>query len=196
MPEKYQIVLSAEEDFARKVALGVIVTKPLTVWHYLIPGMFIIDFLRRGSVIKRYSDHFIFPRKVAIEVARDIMHGAQKDDRMSKAEKEIKGWLNSLEFYSVALESAQIEIVKSLVEHYRTLFMAEGDSYSTLIRNAYGERGKYEAHLSRLTSLEMEVDKAIIETLGDSEGLRQRLVAEQQQLEKMRGKAVEEIFFN
>jgi hypothetical protein len=87
-------------------------------------------------------------------------------------------------------------MVRSLVGHYGTLFRAEGDSYSSLLRNAYGKRRKYEDHLSRLTSLEKEVDKAIIEALGDSEKLRQKLLAEQQQLKKMRGKAVEEVFLD
>ena len=58
--EKYNMILAAEEQFAREVTLGVIVTRPLTVWHYIIPGMFIIDFLRRGSAIRRYNKHFIY----------------------------------------------------------------------------------------------------------------------------------------
>ena len=43
--DKYDIILSAEEQFAREVTLGVIVTRPLTLWHSIIPGMFVIDFL-------------------------------------------------------------------------------------------------------------------------------------------------------
>jgi hypothetical protein len=48
--EKYKMILMTEEKMAREVTLGVIVTRPLTVWHYIIPGMFIIDFLRRGRM--------------------------------------------------------------------------------------------------------------------------------------------------
>ena len=36
--EKYDIIVDAEQQFAREVTLGVIVTRPLTVWHYIIPG--------------------------------------------------------------------------------------------------------------------------------------------------------------
>ena len=36
--EKYTIIVNAEEQFAREVTLGVIVTRPLTVWHSIIPG--------------------------------------------------------------------------------------------------------------------------------------------------------------
>ena len=65
--EKYKMILMTEEKMAREVTLGVIVTRPLTVWHHIIPGMFIIDFLRRGSALRRYTNHFMFPRKLAID---------------------------------------------------------------------------------------------------------------------------------
>jgi hypothetical protein len=61
--EKYEMILFAEEALARQVALGVIVTSPLTVWHYLIPFMFIFDFLRRNTILRRYAKHFLFPAK-------------------------------------------------------------------------------------------------------------------------------------
>ena len=72
MMEKYKMILMAEEKMAREVTLGVIVTRPLTVWHYIIPGMFIIDFLRRGSALRKYTEHFMFPRKLAIDAAQAL----------------------------------------------------------------------------------------------------------------------------
>ena len=73
--EKYDLILAAEEQFAREVTLGVIVQRPLTVWQYLIPGMFIIDFLRRGSAIRQYTRHFMYPRKLAIDTAQATIQG-------------------------------------------------------------------------------------------------------------------------
>ncbi|HUT72765.1 MAG TPA: NF038143 family protein, partial [Desulfatiglandales bacterium] len=66
MKTKYDMILSAEGSFARTVALGVVVRRPLTAWHYLIPGMFLIDFLRRSAEIRKYSEHFLFPRRQAL----------------------------------------------------------------------------------------------------------------------------------
>ena len=76
--DKYHIILQAEQQFAREVTLGVIVTRPLTVWHTLIPGFFIIDFLRRGSAIRQYTRHFIFPRKLALDAALTEMQAENK----------------------------------------------------------------------------------------------------------------------
>ncbi len=73
--DKYDIIVNAEQQFAREVTLGVIVTRPLTAWHYIIPGFFIIDFLRRGSAIRQYTKHFMFPRKLAIDAALTELQG-------------------------------------------------------------------------------------------------------------------------
>ncbi|UCF83374.1 MAG: NF038143 family protein [Desulfobacteraceae bacterium] len=194
MESKYDKILSAEESFAREVALGVHITKSLTVWHYLIPGMFIIDFLKRGSGIKRYSHHFMFPRKLALDAAQAITQGEEKSQRLLEAEGEIKTWLNSLNLYSEGLLRSQITTVDLLVDHYERLLKANGDSYYYLIENAYTSRANYEAFLSRLTSAENEVDRTIIETLGETETLRVRLEAEKVQVEKQRKKHTDRVF--
>jgi hypothetical protein len=194
MESKYDKILSAEESFAREVALGVHITKSLTVWHYLIPGMFIIDFLKRGSGIKRYSHHFMFPRKLALDAAQAITQGEEKSQRLLEAEGEIKTWLNSLNLYSEGLLRSQMTTVDLLVDHYERLLKANGDSYYYLIENAYTSRANYEAFLSRLTSAENEVDRTIIETLGETETLRLRLEAEKVQVEKQRKKHTDRVF--
>ena len=194
MSEKYEIILAAEESFSRKVALGVIVSRPLTVWHYLIPGMFIFNFLRRTSEVKRYSEHFLFPRRVAIHLAQVVIRGGKKEESLSRAEDEIRAWLTSLNVYSEALRKAKMEMTKFLTEHYSRLLKVDGNSHEELIKNAYKDKGSYEAHLSQLTSLEDEVDSAIVETLGENEQLRERLLVEKTQVDKLRRQTVEEIF--
>ena len=75
MSNNYELIIAAERQFAREVTLGVIVQQPLSVWHYLLPGMFIIDFLRRTSAISRYTKHFMFPRQLAIDAAQHLLQG-------------------------------------------------------------------------------------------------------------------------
>ena len=194
MGEKYNMILSFEESFAREVALGVIVTRPLTVWRQLIPFMFIFDFLRRTSVIRGYTQNFMFPRKVAIAAAQDINSGEERENRLSRVEEEIKEWLSSLRLYSSALHLSQMEVVNLLIDHYSKLLNADGDTYNYLVKNAYIRREDYAAFLSRLASMEKEVDRAMTETLGENETLREKILAEQRQLEKQREKNLAEIF--
>lgn len=193
MRKKYDSILSAEESFARTVALGVVVKRPLTAWHYLIPGMFIIDFLRRSSETRRYSEHFLFPRKVALGAAQDICSGTDREGRLPRVIKEIKAWLSSLNLFSGDLQQSQVKVIQLLIDHYCKLLNAEGDSYYSLIKNAYN-REDYEAYLSKLILAEKEVDQAIVEKLGETEVLQERLLAEQQQLEKMMKNDVDLIF--
>lgn len=194
MRKKYDIIQSAEEEFAREVALGVLVARPVSVWETLIPFMFIMDYLRRGSVVRLYVRNFMFPRKMAIDAALDINSGEDREKRLLRVEEAIKEWLNSLKLYSLGLHRNQMEVIALLIEHYSKLLNSDGDTYNSLVKSAYKNRGNYEAYLSRLVSLEKEVDRAIIEKLGETENLRQRLLAEQLQVEERRKMNVEETF--
>jgi hypothetical protein len=94
--EKYKMILMAEEKFAREVTLGVIVTRPLTVWRNLIPGMFIVDFLRREGALRKYTEYFLFPRKLAIDAAQALARGEEAAALFSHIEYDTTGWLNAL----------------------------------------------------------------------------------------------------
>ena len=115
---------------------------------------------------------------------------------VSTVNEGVKEWLNSLKLYSGDLQRHQVEVVKLLIDHYGKLLDSEGDNYYSLVKNAYYTQQNYEAYLSQLAAAEQEVDRAIIETLGDSEVLREKLVAEQRQVERMRKKNVELIFLD
>src|SRR5512139_2576223 len=123
------LVVSGEESFARAVALGVIVMRPPTVWHFLLPGMFLFDFLRRSSETKRYSDLFLFPRKLAIDGACNLLQGKDRKEVFSQMEEGIKGWLISLGCNSERLLRAHMDELTLLVGHYIKLLQTEEESY-------------------------------------------------------------------
>jgi hypothetical protein len=192
--EKYDMIVAAEEQFAREVTLGVIVTRPLTVWHYMIPGMFIIDFLRRGTAIRRYTKHFMFPRKMAIDAAFAISEGEDKSILNSQLEEQISIWLTSLNLISPELVRTHLELIDVLVRHYLKLLNAEGDAYSLLIENAYQIRDNFKAFIDQISAVEKAVDEKVIEKLGGDEKVEAKILAEQQQIEKRRQKMLEDIF--
>ncbi|MFZ7111163.1 MAG: NF038143 family protein [Desulfatiglandales bacterium] len=194
MESKYQIILGAEESFARVVALGVQVTRPSSVWHYLIPGIFIFDFLKRNAEIRKYSFHFLFPRKSALTTARGILRGEPREDALSRAEREIRSWLESLHLVSESIVRSQTAAVELLVEHYHRLLAAKGETFEDLMVDAYGIRETYEAFLSRLVAAEEAVDNALKERFRDNEKVRDRLEAEKSQLKEQRRKQTNRIF--
>jgi hypothetical protein len=192
--EKYSMIRAAEEQFAREVTLGVIVSGPQTVWHTIIPGMFIFDFLRRGSAIRQYTRHFMFPRRLAIDAARSRLQEQGQSSERSLIEEDVTRWLNALKLYSQTLLGIQMKTIDLLTEHYLNLLQAEGNSYPGLIENAYQDRENFEAFINQITTAEDEIDEAILEKVGDNQKLKEKLLAEKEQVRVRRRKLMEEIF--
>ena len=192
--EKYDIIVEAEQQFAREVTLGVIVTRPLTAWHTIIPGLFIIDFLRRGSAIRQYTKHFMFPRKLAMDAAVAEMQGEKKESMKYDLEDDTRIWLESLKLYSPDLVKAHLELIEVLAAHYLKLLNAEGDTFNLLIEHAYQNSENFEQFIKKVTSLENEVDRQVIEQLGGNEKVKEKIEAEQLQIAKRRHRILEEIF--
>jgi hypothetical protein len=192
--EKYDLILNAEAQFAREVTLGAIVARPPSAWSYLIPGMFIIDFLRRGSAIRKYTQHFMFPRKLAVDAARAVSQGEDEASVRSHVEKDTGAWLSGLNLYSEELLKAHLAFIDVLIEHYSALLKAEGDSYYLLVGAAYQKRENFQSFLEKITAAENEVDRQVIERLGDTESIKDKILIEQQQIAKRRDKILEEVF--
>jgi hypothetical protein len=192
--EKPKMILMAEEKLAREVTLAVIVTRPLTVWHYMIPGMFIIDFLRRGSALKKYTEHFMFPRKRAIDAAQAFAQGQTAADVFEQVENDTRAWLNSLDLYTPGLLQAQVNAIQLLVDHYGRLLREEGYSVYALIKAAYQTRENLQGFYDQLTAAEAEIDRELLAKMGESDKLKEKIAAEQNQLEERRAKIIEEIF--
>jgi bacterioferritin (cytochrome b1) len=192
--DKYDIIVNAEQQFAREVTLGVIVTRPLTTWHYIIPGFFIIDFLRRGTAIRQYTKHFMFPRKLALDAAVAEMQGENKESMSSDLEDNIRIWLESLKLYSPDLAKAHVVLIKMLAAHYLKLLNTDGDTFNLLIEHAYQNRDNFKQFIETITSAENEVDRQVIEQLGGQEKVKEKILAEQQQIANRRQKILEEVF--
>jgi hypothetical protein len=192
--DKYDIITGAEQQFAREVTLKVIYLKPPSAWYYLIPGMFIIDFLRRGSTIRKYTETFMFPRKLALEGARSLLAGETRTALDSHLEGEIKRWLIAHRLDSQDLLQAQKETVDLLMDHYLKLLQAEGESYYELTEHAYASRENFETHLQQIAAAENKVDQAILAKVGDNPALKEKLQLEAQQVESRRRKILEDIF--
>ena len=192
--EKYNIIENAEQQFAREVTLGVIVTSPLTAWQYIIPGYFIIDFLRRSRAIRQFTKYFMFPRKLAMDMAVAAMQERNKAFISSDFKDNIRIWLESLKLYSPDLEKTHVGLIEILAAHYLKLLNAEGDTFYVLIEHAYQHRDHFKQFIETITSAENEVDRQVIEQLGDQEKVKEKMLAEQQQISKRRRKILEEVF--
>lgn len=192
--DQYDIIMNAEEQFAREVTLGVIVTRPLTAWHTIIPGFFIVDYLRRGSAIRQFTKYFMFPRKLALDAAVAVTGEEDKETLNSRIKEEVSRWLESQDLYSLDLVQAHVELIEQLEAHYLKLLDSDGNTFNYLIENAYQHRDNFKQFIETITSAENEVDRQVIEQLGDKENVKEKILAEQQQIAKRRQKILDEVF--
>jgi hypothetical protein len=190
---KIKLIMEEEYSLAREVALGIIIKKPLKAWLYIIPGIFIVDFLRRGKEIRRYGDHYMFPRKLALESIHYDAESKKMDDIMSGHERSISNRLTALELFSEEIKNMYITLLKFLIGHYQQLIEAEGETFADLVNDAYKDRAQYDAFLDHLSSLERDIDNTIIKSLN-SASLIDSYTIGQQQLDIMRNKHAD-IFF-
>ena len=192
--KKFEEILSAEDSFARAVALGLWVKRPLSAWHFFLPGMFLWDFMNRRRAVQQYSALFLFPRKLALDAARRIIEGDDPNGLLSRTENKVQEWLSVQKAYSPRILGGHMEQIRILLDHYSRLLQAEGESYSRLIRNTYGTREKYEGYLARVAAAEGEVDQGLAEIQGGTAESWDRLRAEQMQVAHLRKKDVDRIF--
>lgn len=194
MRTQYGIILSYEESFARAVAIGVIIREPLTVWHFLIPFVFIFDFFRRKRDTEIFTKNFLFVKKLALDAAFAIGKGEDRQSRLARIEKETRDRLTSQKLYSWGIHQGQMTEVNLLIDHYSRLLEAEGNSYQSLVKNAYQTQENYEALLHQLTSIEREIDRAVIKTLGETEEVWQPMLIKHTVIDEMRTRGVRKLF--
>lgn len=192
--KNYNLILQNEENFARLVALGLWIKRPISPWHYLLPGMFIFDYLRRSAMVKNYSAAFLFPRQLALDLSLRVLEGAERKQLMLEAGEKIKEWLDAHKLYSAEIQDRHMAQISILMEHYVKLLKADGNEYTLLIKKTYGNKTSYEKFLMNLTTAENYIDLAIANHLGNKEEIIKRLEAEREQVAELRKKEMENIF--
>ncbi len=191
---KYNLILRNEENFARAVALGLWIKRPLSPWHYLLPGMFIFDYLRRSAAVKNYSAAFLFPRKLALDLSLQALAGKEREELMRQAEERIQEWLAGYRLNSAEIREGHLQLISLLLEHYLKLLKAEGDEYFLLLKNTYADKFNYQNFLEKITLAENEIDFAIARHLGNTEEIKKRLQAERDQVAELREKEIHQFF--
>jgi hypothetical protein len=158
--QQFELILKSETLFAREVALGVVVTQPLKSWCYLIPGMFIIDFLRRQKAIRQFSREYLFPRRHALYCAKALMDGMGREQIEAWNAAHVAQWPTKAHpGKAEASRSLQLQVIELLIPHYRKLLAAQGGTYLRLLASAYPERQELKRFLEGLNRLEQDRDR-------------------------------------
>ncbi len=159
--DPYKIILQEEERFAREAALSLLVTRPLPLWRTVIPGMFLLDFLERGKMIRRLRRHYMPPRMAALRAARNGI--AKPSDAMLSPEnpENAPEDLKYLSRFQGRAREILFELVDVLSNHYAALAAADGPAFADLVKNAYDSPRALWTVEDRICRLEYDLNEAV-----------------------------------
>ena len=170
LKKKYDFIYNYERRIGNAVALRVIESKPIGVWEFLIPIVFILHFMRNKQSREAFIQNYLFTKRHALDASiKMIKKGFRREEAKTGFEEKTRALLTAHEtqkIYSDAIRQQQIKEVDLLIEHYGRLLNAEGDDYDDLARNAYGSRQNYLVFHEQLKSIEKKVSDAARQTLG------------------------------
>ncbi len=195
--KKFDIIYNYERGVGNSVALRVIPSKPIGVWEFLIPIVFILHFMRNKQSREVFIQNYLFTKRHALDAALKIQKsGISKTDALSSAKDKTRALLSAPEtrkVYSDLIRQQQIREIDLLIDHYGKLLMAGGEDYDTLVRNVYRDRQHYLRFHEQLVSVEKNVSNAARETLGSAANL-ETLLRIEKITEEIRQARINKIF--
>ena len=170
LKKKFNLTYNYERSVGSAVALRVIKSKPIGVWEFLIPIVFILHFMRNKQSREIFIQNYMFTKRHALDAASRMLNkGLDKQEVMAGVSDETRALLTAPQtrgIYSDAIRQQQMREIELLVDHYAKLLGVEGEDYAALVRNAYGSRSGYIEFHQKLTAAEKNVADAARQTLG------------------------------
>ena len=170
LKKNFDHIYNYERSIGSSLAMRVIQSKPIGVWEFLIPIVFILHFMRNKQSRELFIQNYMFTKRHALDAAfkmlkkelsiRDVVCGIEDKTRALLTAPETQG------IYSETIRQQQMNEIDLLFDHYRKLLGAEGEDYFALTRNAYGNRKNYGIFHEQLESAETRVSDAARQTLG------------------------------
>jgi len=195
--KKFNCIYNNERLIANSVALRVIQSKPIGVWEFMIPIVFILHFMRNKQSRELFIQNYMFTKRHALDAAFKILKkGLSREDALSGIEDKTRALLTAPEtqgIYSETIRQEQMIEIELLVDHYSKLLVAEGEDFAALARNAYGSRQNCDTFHKQLKSVEKKVSDAAKQTLGAKADV-ETLLRIEMATEEVRQSQIEKIF--
>ncbi len=197
LKKKYDLTYNFERFIGNSVALIVIKSRPIGVWEFLIPIVFILHFMRNKQSRELFIQNYMFTKRLALDAAFKVLKkGLSREDAISRIEARTRALLTAPEtqgIYSDTIRQQQMNEIDLLFDHYSKLLSAEGEDYDTMTRNAYGSRIDYLIFHDLLKLAESKVADAARQTLGSKADM-DALSRIENATEEIRQSQIEKIF--
>ena len=197
LKKKYNQLYNYERSIGSAVALRTIRSKPIGVWEFLIPIVFILYFMRNKQSREVFIQNYMFTKRLALDAAfKMLKKGQSREDVLSEIKKKTRALLTApetREIYSENIRQQQMDEIKLLLDHYRKLMDSDGHDYDGLIRDAYGSRKNYLIFHEQLSLAEKKVSDAARQTLGSKADV-DALLRIEKTTDEIRQARIEKIF--
>ena len=199
LKKKYDLIYNYERLIGNSVALIVIKSKPIGVWEFLIPIVFILHYMRNKQSRELFIQNYMFTKRLALDAAfKMLKNGLSREDAICGIEDKTRALLTAPEtqgIYSEFIRLQQMNEIDLLVDHYSRLLGADGEDYDAMTRDAYGSRLDYLKFHGQLIFAESKVVDAARQTLGSKADM-DALLRIESATEEIRQSQIEKIFLS
>jgi hypothetical protein len=179
-----------EERMARQLA-RLVIDKPIPpVWMILIPVFFVFyawKIKEYSSGLKNFAENYLSSRRRALETAYEAERSGKPPDieQLVKDTKAIPAHARQLYQHWITL----------LIDHYRNLLKARGDTVQGLIRSHYRDKLNYMLFNNQLDQAENEFTMALLPKIeGEQQDVRYILDKMKRGITDLHRQEVEEAF--
>lgn len=188
--DKRTKILEYEESMARKLA-GQVIDKPVPpVWMILVPVFFVFHawkIKQYSNGLKDFAEHYLVTRRRALDTAYEA--------ELSGEPPDIEQLMEAAQAIPAVARPSYQHWLSLLVEHYRNLLQARGNSVPDLIRSHYRNKGTYLLFNNQLNQAENTYNMALLPKIeGDRQDIRYALEKMEQGITNLHRREVEEVF--
>ena len=167
--QKKQHILEHESNLARQLAAMVLDKPKPPIWMIFIPVFFVFFVQKMNqykSGLKDFVESYLKARRRAMEAALEAEETGRPTDVNKLAET-----MGNIPDQAKPLFAAWMAI---LIDHYRQLLAAQGNSHEALVRAGYRSKTDFLLFCNSLNKAENAYSQALLPKLdGDSRDLRQ-----------------------
>lgn len=166
LQRRLALIREYEASFAHRLATRVINKPKLNIWLFLVPFLFIYHF----SELRRYKENLPALSQGLLRSKLHALSMAEEEVRTGqrKSEAEIvppsDQELNKPSMAEV--KKRQEEELRLLLAHYRRLLGSGAEEYGQLVRQAYGDRRRYQDFIEELQQRENELSQALLTAMA------------------------------
>jgi hypothetical protein len=168
---KHRSILTSEEAWAKSVTFSVIKPRQISVWEFLIPIIFIMNWMKDTQRRDMFIQNLLFTKKLALNAAFDMVKNNKKRDEVIESIRERTDSILKAEevkeIYSETIRECQMKEIELLIDHYLKLLRSDGTDYESLVLSSYGRIDGYKSFLETIKAAEQDVTLAAQETVGE-----------------------------